>query len=298
MLVRKRRGVALLITLSVIASMLALVGVMFAYIETARKEAGTKASVLQANLLRDDLQRHFQTLLGKKPDKDSYRQLYGTAATLGEREGTFRLSLSCSPLLNRIRLSWLGWEGNEKNRRYYTVAKDLFDELCDRAEIREPHNLYRMIVDRLEGKRERYGIRTRLQGKKGIISSKEFRGLLDEYRYQADDPNVYNIAWERYFTFVNPPGISPGIDGDFIQPEVLALLYGLEVEEVRQAYKPGDLGRTLEELGEEKRRYGWLFLKQPSGATECEMTFTFMERERKGHLNYIANRIEDFQLEN
>jgi len=66
-LLRQRHAVTLLITLSVIAAMLTLIGVLFGYLETARKEAGNKAAILQADLLRSDLQKLLRKYLKGKP---------------------------------------------------------------------------------------------------------------------------------------------------------------------------------------------------------------------------------------
>jgi hypothetical protein len=297
-MVRERRGIALLITLSVIASMLALVGVMFTYLETARNKAEKKSSVIQATLLRADLQQALDTLLKGKVEKNTLTGLYSAPLYLREKNiDGFRVSAACSPLLDRVRLSWLGWEGKEGKEPFFLLAKDLFDTLCDRAELKEPDRLFRMIVNTLHGREERYGIVSELSAKKGIISSNSFTLILDEYRFRTDDPNVEKIEWSRYFTFADPPGEPAGIDGDFIRPEVLAYLYGMELPTVRSAYQPGDLDKTLQELGEEKKRFEWLFMKKNSSATECTVDFGLMESDRTIHLSYYAGHIEDFELE-
>ena len=49
---KMRSGITLLITLSVIATMIALMGVMFKYLDVARARAEIKASLIQSNLIR------------------------------------------------------------------------------------------------------------------------------------------------------------------------------------------------------------------------------------------------------
>jgi hypothetical protein len=294
--VRTRKGVALLLTLSIIAAMLGLMGVMFAYLDTARTRAGEKASILQATLIRNDLQKAFASLLGK-PDKKTLQTIYGTPIFLKEKGGGFQLSIRCQPLRDRIPLVWLMWEEDEQRERFYTLARDLFDRLSDQANIREPNRLYQMIWDTYRGEAKREGIRPWVRRKKGIISQKEFEEILEEYRYEADDPRIWDVKWIRYFSFLDSDGNATGIDGDFVNPETISILYDIDLQDVKAAYRIGDLGGTLRELGEEKGRYEWLFMHTPSTDMECEADYTFMEKAYRIRLKYINRHIEDFQIE-
>ena len=277
--------------------MMGLVGIMFTYLDTARSHVGENASILQASLIRNDLQKAFSSFLGKKPGKKTLQMIYGAPISLKEKKGDMRLSMHCAPLRDRIPLIWLTWEENEKKEKFYSLARELFDRLSDRANIREPNRLYQMINEKFRGEERREGIRPWIQRKKGIISRKEFERILKNYRFEADDARIWNVEWERYFSFVNSDGNGTGIDGDFVNPETLSFLYEIDLQDVKTAYRFGDLSRTLQELGEEKQRYEWLFMRTPSSDMTCEVNYDFMEKSHAIRLKYIARHIEEFQIE-
>ena len=67
-----RSGIVLFITLSVIVAMLALVGVIFSYLDKVKQNASNSAAIIQANLFFADTNNAVNTILkrvGNSKDK-------------------------------------------------------------------------------------------------------------------------------------------------------------------------------------------------------------------------------------
>jgi len=296
---KMRRGITLLITLSVIATMIALMGVMFKYLDVARGKAEVKASMIQANLLSADIGRFLRQILGKSPSKNRMQTLFETPLALSTLNGEFSLSISCKPLANRITIGWLGLGEESKNARAYTLASALFDTLSEHANLRDASLLKEKIAAALKGEGGMVaGQPSRINEKKGIITFKKFQEILDTYRYEADDPRVYSIPWQRYFSF----GIKQQrIDGDFISPELLAFLYDVEINVVREDFEMGALDSFLSNIGESRKTGGYdafLFAdsKKALPIAQCSARYRFRKGNYGFAFNYINGRIEGFEF--
>ena len=294
-----RQGITLLITLSVIATMIALMGVMFKYLDVARGKAEIKASMIQANLLSADIGRFLRQILGKSPSKSKMQTLFETPLALSTLNGEFRMAIACKPLANRINIGWLGLGEQSKHARAYTLAASLFDMLTEHANLRDASLLREKIAAALNGEgRLVFGQPSRINEKKGIITFKKFREILDSYRYEADDPRVYRIPWQRYFSF----GIrEQRIDGDFISPELLAFLYDVEINVVREDFEMGSLNSFLSNIGESRKTGGYdAFLfsnsKKALPIARCSASYSFRKGNYGFAFNYINGRIEGFEF--
>ena len=255
-----RPAITLLITLSVIATMIALMGVMFKYLDVARGKAEVKASMIQANLLSADMGQMLRQILGKKPSKSTMKTLFETPLGLSAQSGEFAMTIACTPLANRVNITWLGLEGVGKKQKAFSLAQSLFEMLTDQVNLRDAALLREKILAELKQTNSMvFGVSSRINKKKGIISFKKFQEILDDYRYEADDIRVYRIPWQKYFSF----GISEQkIDGDFISPELLAFLYDVEIDVVQEDFEMGALDHFLTEIGETKRHTSGFFQNQ------------------------------------
>jgi len=290
---KHRSGVTLLITLSIIASMMALVGLLFGYVDQARQKAEFRRALIQADLLRADLGEILRRTLGKKPSIKTLELVYSTPLILQTRQAPFGVNAHCRPLLNRLRIGWLRSSENSTPRQ--KLARRIFERLCERAELKNANYLLELIQKSLKGEEVRFGSGDNLQKKEGIITQKEFLRLLDDYRFAQDDDRVYRIRWSRYFTFDDTP-LYPKLDGEFAPPELLSLILDLDPGVIREGMSPGGLRDFLATTGLESGSFGWLFAKGSVPAMECRVTFRFQEGSQSFRFNYIAQRIEDLEI--
>ncbi len=289
-----RSAITLLITLSVIATMIALMGVMFKYLDVARGKAEVKAAMIQANLLSTDVSRFLRQILGKRPSKNTMKTLFETPLSLNAESGEFSMGISCKPLADRINIAWLGLGDGAKNQQAYALASSIFDMLTDKVNLRDAGLLKEKIAAALKsGSGSTFGIPSRINRKKGIITFKKFQELLDDYRFETDDNRVYGIPWQRYFGFGTH---EKKVDGDFISPALLALLYDVDPNVVQEDYTLGELNGFLAEIGESRDTYKWLFSKNTLAVAQCRGSYTFRKGSYSFTFNYIHGKVEGFEF--
>ncbi len=275
---KMRSGITLLITLSVIATMIALMGVMFKYLDVARTKAEVKASLIQSSLIKNDMLK----ILKKYVTPGHMKELYDTPVAFGATTGEFSFALSCKPLANRLNIAWLSSHSKQN-----IFVEPIFESISEMANMRNSSDLLNAIRAELDsGAGIRFGEQGRIMEKKGIITFKKFQQLIDDYYYKNDDKNVYSVDWKSYFSFGHN---IDRLDGNFITPELLAVLYGLDVQTVQSSYVDGDLKATLEELGETIGTYKNLFSKSNAiiPAAQCEASYSFRNGSYGMRFNYL-----------
>jgi len=303
-----RSGVTLFITLSIIAAMLALLGVVFKYLETVRGEAEIKASLIQGNILYADTRSAIRRLLGKTPKNNTYKTFYTTPLAVASENGEFGAMIHCSPIADRPNIAWLGMDGDSNHPYHFEIAEKIYEAITDKADLRNPSALHRMILDALKEKKlMRFNILSNINKKKGTISLREFQSILDAYRYESDDKKVYSIPWQSWFAFGEDMG---KLDSNFIRPEVLAEIFDIDLRLVQgeSGFALGDsLEDFLEENGLDKTLYDWkrtsggktyeLFAKKhPVDAMECMISYAFRDGQYAFRFGYINKRVVNFEF--
>jgi len=298
-----RSGVTLFITLSIIAAMLALLGVVFKYLETARTEAEIKASLIQGNILYADVRTAIRRLVGKKPKNSTYKTLYNTPLAIAALNSEFGAMVHCSPIADRPNIAWIGYDGNRNRQGHFEIAEKIFDKLTDDANLKNPSALHQMIVEALKQKKQkRFNILSNINKKPGTIALREFQSILDSYRYEEGDEGVYSIPWQTYFVFGEN---LDRLDSNFIRPEVLAVIFDIDLRLIQgqDGFAMGDsLKEFLEENGLDLSLYAQkppreIFAKKaPIDAMKCAVNYAFREGQYAFHFDYIKKRVVNFEF--
>ena len=302
-MVKMRRGVTLFITLSIIAAMLGLLGIVFTYLETARSQAEVKASLIQGNLLYTDAKSAIRRLLGKTPKNGTYKTFYTTPLAIAAENGEFGAMVHCSPIADRPNIAWLGMDGHRNRQAHFEIAEKLFEALTDKANLKDPALLQDKLLEALKHtKQMRFNILSNINKKKGTISLREFQSILDAYRYEADDPRVDTIPWKTYFAFGTDLG---KIDSNFIRPEVLAEIFDIDLRLIQgqDGFAMGDsLKRFLDNNGLDTAWYDLkpprevFAKKQPVDAMQCSVNYGFRDGQYAFRFNYINKRVDHFEF--
>ena len=294
---KRRAGISLLITLSVITAMLSLMGVMFGYISLAQKKAESKSALIEANILVEDLKEMLDKNLGKKPSKNKLQLLYSTPLFIKDKQNNFSIAVNCKPLLNRVPIVWLGLEDNSQYKKKYEFARKLFEQLSEQAEIKDPDALFEILKKYLKGYSGYFNTPRFIKRKEMTISKEDFFMILNRYRFEFDDKSVYKLNWDKYFSFLPLKKEFDGIDFDFLSSDLIPYLFDVDKEYVTENYTMGDIDKFLDSIGEDKISYKWLFLKTPP-AVECQSSYNFKDRSYGFKFNYLNKRIFDFELQN
>jgi len=230
---RQQEGFALIITLSVLAIVIALTGVLIGYLDVARKEASATKALVQSNLYFSDIKK----VLKKFKDKKAlYNTLYLTPVPLQSEDGRFSLILQCRPLDNGVNINWLASGKSAKMRAQYTAAQKVFDYLAQKYALDNPLRLEEMLLHAIRGSGEEE--QSRFVRKNGIISYQEFAQILSRYQFETDDEAVGRIPWKEYFVF-QPSGKRPEenlIAGDFVSRALLAALFDIDPASLKEEW--------------------------------------------------------------
>ncbi len=299
---RMRRGVVLFITLSVIASMLILVGTIFSYLDKSRENASHTGALIQADLIFRDSKEAIATLL-KKGAKDKeiketiLGMLYLAPLTIQSEENEeLFTTLDCQPMGNGIDINWLGLENNSSAQLFYGAAQTLFDRLVDLYSVQDATLLLAKLKSAVNGEEEsEVQAQGRLEQKKGIINLSQMQEIVRDYQFEADDAGTEEIVWDAYFSF-DPQ--SSAVDGNYMSAELIALFFEMELEVVNEEWFEGDdLKAFIASQGGDESQYNEkLFSAESIEKMRCRVTYGYQSEVYAMGFDYIEGKAERFEF--
>lgn len=293
--VKNRQGFALLVTLSVLAVVIALTTVLLSYFDEVKEDAGNTKALIQADLYYADITNIFQ---GVKDKKTLFSVLYQTELPLRTPEDQFSLMLHCDPLHKGVNINWLGLENDSKQTALYTVAQEIFDLLAQDYDIEDAGRLYEMLIEEIGAKTTFVQTeKSRLHQKNGIISYKQFAEIISRYQFEIDDPKIGLVPWKKYFSF-SPK--ADKIDAEYSSPELIAYLFALDVSTVEEWASFIDKG-TLEAFvtqngGEYAQRKNILAGETFLEAAECSVRYAMADEQYRFSFEYIQGEAKHFEF--
>jgi len=271
----RRPAFALILTLAVLAVIIALTGVLVGYLDTARKDASSTRALVQANLYFTDIKGILSRF---KERKTLYATLYLGAVPLQSEDGRFSLFLVCRPMYNGININWFGLGNSMVMKAQYNAVQKVFSAVAQKYALSDPARLEEMILEVVRPEKAFPDeAQSRLRQKNGIITYQQFEQLLSRYQFETDDGNVGSVPWQRYFVF-HPLSDVPEenrVAGDYISIELLSVLFDLDSAVLSEEWtaSEGALKALLE-------RYGITYDKQLFSDTfidrsVCEVGYTY-----------------------
>ncbi len=286
-----RRGFALLITLSVLVLIIALTSVLLSYFDEVRKDATATQALIQGNLYYADIQKIFKNF---KKKKTLYSTLYLMPVPLSSPDGRFSMLLKCRPLANGVNVNWLGLGNSQEMREQYNVAQNLFDTISQTYNLEDAGRLQEMLLEEI-GSKGKFVQKeqSRLRQKNGIISYKQFEGIISRYQLEVDDQKVSRVPWAKLFAF-SP--IAKVIDGDYISAELIALLFDIDFSTVKEEWMEGEtnLKTFVQNMGgtyEQK-----LFAEDFLAESECEVQYGHADERFRFTFVDIQGEVKDFEF--
>ena len=286
-----RRGFALLITLSVLALIIALTSVLLSYFDEVRKDATTTQALLQGNLYYADIRKTFKNF---KKKKTLYTTLYMMTVPLTSPDGRFSLMLTCRPLANGVNINWLGLENDQTMYDAYNATQKVFDMISQTYDLEDAGRLQEMLLEEIGGK-EKFVQKeqSRLRQKNGIISYKQFESIINRYQFEVDDQKVSSVPWAKLFAFSPTAKV---IDGDYISAELISLLFGIDLATAKEEWIEGadELKTFVQNMGgtyEQK-----LFAKDFLAEAECEVQYGHADERFRFTFVDIQGEVKDFEF--
>jgi hypothetical protein len=304
---KTKRGIALFITLLVIASILSIVAVSFSYLGKVQKDTGKISALIQGNLFYRnsvDILKHF--FPKGKVDTRKLQMIYTLPLMLSEEESDFNINLRCKPLMSGVPIQWLDEKFSPKKPQKLDLAMEVLTKVMQRYEIKEPNSLEELILGAISREDEDINseYRPRLKSKKGFLSKREFNKILLEYRLKYDDVKVFLIPWDKYFVFTEIAKTTV-IDGVYITPELISIIADMPLDSVIEEWKTTDsdfnekkmtLKEFLSQNGMEDFFDKSLYSEKPFNAMRCEEIYMYRDRYYSFSFEYLNERNRDFEF--
>jgi hypothetical protein len=296
---KRKRGIALFITLMVIASIMSIIAVSFSYLEKVQKDAGTTSSIIQGDLLYKNtlsvLKRFFPA---KQDNSEKLKLIYTMPLVLAEPKSGFEVTLTCEPLLKGVPINWLDESLTGKVIERTNLVKDVLTAVMEQYEIEEPSELEELIMQNITGKvnqNQEYKLRVKQQ--RGIVSKRQFYKIITNYRLLYDDPKAMIVPWEKYFSF-SPINSKTNIDGVYLTPEFISVAFDIPIEIVLDSWIVGEstLVHFLEENAIVAPVNNKIYAKKALNALHCEQRYAYRDGQYRFNFDYIEGRGTNFEF--
>jgi len=296
---KRKRGIALFITLMVIASIMSIIAVSFSYLEKVQKEAGATSAIIQGDLLYKDTVKILKKFFPKKQNNsEKLKLIYQMPLMLTESKSGFTLNLSCNPLFVGVPINWLEKDFVWKKIEKTDLARDVWSAVMEQYAIEEPSELERLVMEEIKGEAfENREHTSRVKHKRGIVSQAQFNRVLVDYRLLYDDPKVFLVPWERYFIF-NRVTPQSKIDGVYLTPEFISVAFEIPLDILLDSWKVGEsnLVSYLKENSIVAPVNKNIYSTKALNAMHCEETYAYQDGLYKFNFDYIEERSGNFEF--
>ena len=303
---KRKTGIALFITLMVIASIMSIIAVSFSYLEKVQKDAGATSALIQSNILYgntiDVLKRFFPA---GSDSSDKLALIYAMPLILSEEKSDFAVNLTCKALMVGVPLNWLDPKESPNVPGKNTLAKDILEYVINLYDIEDPNGLEETLLEAITGRPlQNINYEPRLKIQKGIVSKQQFDRVLTNYALKYDDPNSLEIPWDKYFTFLKVD-MNTKIDGGYPSAEFVSAAFDIPIEIVQEAWysdistgigTTATLASFLNDNGQSEPLNKKLYSNKALNAMHCQQTFAYKERQYRFKFNYIEGRSNNFEF--
>jgi len=296
---KRKQGIALFITLMVIASIMSIIAVSFTYLEKVQKDAGTTSAMIQGNLLYsntvDILKRFFPS---GTDNSDKLELIYTMPLLLSEGKSGFSLNLNCKPLLVGAPISWLDKELTKSVPEKTILTREVLQFIIEQYEIQEPNRFEEILLAEITGKRsQNEDYIPRIKAQKGIISKEQFDRILVNYFLMYDDPKVLSIPWNKYFSFTKIDERTK-IDGTYLSAEFISAAFDIPIEIVQDSWIIGKttLVSFLRENAISTPINKKIYANKALNAMHCEQTYAYKDGQYGFNFDYIEGRSANFEF--
>ena len=300
---KRKTGIALFITLMVIASIMSIIAVSFTYLEKVQKDAGTTSALIQANLLYGNTVEVLKRFFPAGSDNgDKLNLIYTMPLILSEEKSGFAMNLTCQALITGVPISWLDPTVSPNTPAKNVLAKDVLVYVMDFYEIEDPNGLEETLLEAITGRRlQNVDYEPRLKIQKGIVSKQQFYRIIMEYALTYDDPKALNVPWDKYFSFIKVDAKTK-IDGAYPSAEFVSAAFDIPIEIVQDGWY-SDVGTSnTTTLVSFLRDNNYpqpnkkIYSDKALNAMHCEQTFAYKERQYRFQFNYIEGRSNNFEF--
>lgn len=296
---KRKQGIALFITLMVIASIMSIIAVSFSYLEKTQKDAGRVSAMVQGNLFYKNTIEVLKRFFPKKIDNsEKLKLIYKLPLMLNESDSGFNITLICTPLVTGVPINWLDKDYSWKKIEKTDLAKDVLSMVMEKYSIKEPDELERLIMEVISKKRDNNeNYKPRIEERVGVVSKEQFNRIITNYLLLYDDTEVLKVPWDRYFSFIEVSSETK-IDGVYLTPEFISLVFDIPLDIILDSWKIGESSLTtfLKENSVITPINKDIYSKKALNAMHCEERYAYQDGQYKFNFNYIEGRSSNFEF--
>jgi len=288
----KRKGFALLLTLSILAIVIALSSVLVQYISEVSKTTIKTKALIQSDILYKDIQNILKQLKSQK--QDLYKVLYTTALPFATKDDRFSLMLKCHPLYNGININWLAYQDKPSMQSRIDLIYKVFDYIVQKYEIQNADRLLELINAYMHNATPYSDSTTNIRN---ILSKQEFENIIFNYTLEESDNSVINVPWSKYFVFntTNPNIDENIIDANYISAELISAIFDLDIESVNEEWSEGgDLKQLLSNYG--ITLHNKIYYTKFYPYSRCEVYYDYMNERFRFDFDDIENEVKNFEF--
>lgn len=246
-----KKGIALMITVSMIAVITAIVFTTVTLLDRSMTQTQALLRMTQSQQILSSFVTSLKKLTAQVDTPEALEMILGEFPSLSDPQGIFSMSFSIRPLQGKLNLnSLIGPDETTLSQSMYELLFMIFNHY----RLISPDQLIALIADSIDKDAEERSARTeqrlyRSDISNGMLSSlEEVKALANIYDTLVRDPMVKTIPWEELFYLHDEHNAT--IDCNFMSP-FLANLVGLQYEmaselsPVRCDLLDGDQNETL-----------------------------------------------------
>jgi len=296
---KRKQGIALFITLMVIASIMSIIAVSFTYLEKVQKDAGITSAIIQGNLLYTNTVEILKRFFPKgKDNTERLKLIYAMPLMLNEPKSGFTLNIRCKPLMVGVPINWLNEKLTKKTPQKSSLAETILTSILDRYDIKEPNELENILISNITKRGdENLDYTSRIEPRKGIFSYQQFERIITDYRLLYDDPKVLDIPWDKYFSFTEVESKTK-IDGMYLSAEFISVAFDTPIEIVKESWEIGET--TLKSFLKENSIVAPIdkniYSDKALNAMHCEQSYIYRDGYYKFNFDYIKGRSGNFEF--
>jgi hypothetical protein len=288
-----RKGFALLLTLSILAIVIALSSVLVEYISKVDKNTIKTKALLQSDILYSDIQRVLKNFSSKK--EELYQTLYTTPMPFTLPDNRFSVLLKCKPLANGININWIAYDQNDKMQNRVSLVYKVFDYIVQKYEIQNANKLIDMLTSYIKNSQDIYG--NNKANINEILSKDEFETIIFNYFLEENDNSVINVPWDKFFVF-NPIKSNTNnniIDANYMSVELISALFDIDTASLEEEWSEGgDLKQLLSNYGitlNDKIYYTKFY-----PYSRCEVYYDYKSERFRFDFDDIDNEVKNFEF--
>ena len=226
-----KNGIALIITLGIIAIITAIVLNSITLIDKSFQQTSKVQSLIQNQLILTHMQKALNQLSSEITEPAALQAMMGEFPGLSDDDGKFILGFSLRPAQAKTNINGIF---NEDNKTLNPAYKELLFTILNLHEVLSPDQMIALIADTIDldtvdRSSETERINLEVDFSNGAIKSFDLLYKLSQtYAKELKDPNIMQVKWEEYF-FLGPLFTPTTLDCDFLSWE-LAKVLQLRVE--------------------------------------------------------------------